>query len=97
MKLSSSASEQEEDDGDEGEEVEPGKMRVSEIKAELDLRGISYNDCFDKDSLEQKLVEARKSGKADPELLEKFNKQRVCISYIFLFFFFKTHAYCGIF
>ena len=43
----------------EAEEEEPGTMRVSEIKSELDLRGIDYSDCFDKESLAQKLVEAR--------------------------------------
>lgn len=65
------------DDDDEEEEVEPGKMRVSEIKAELDLRGISYADCFDKESLVLRLEEARATGKADPTILEKFNKQKL--------------------
>ena len=41
------------------EEEEPGTMRVKEIKAELDLRGVNYSDCFDKESLAQKLVQAR--------------------------------------
>ena len=41
------------------DEVEPGTMRVAEIKSELDLRGIDYSDCFDKESLAQKLVKAR--------------------------------------
>ena len=41
------------------EDEEPGKMRVAEIKSELDLRGITYSDCFDKESLAQKLVKAR--------------------------------------
>jgi len=62
---------------EEEEEVEPGKMRVSEIKAELDLRGISYADCFDKESLVLRLEEARATGKADPTILEKFNKQKL--------------------
>ena len=44
---------------DDDEDVEPGKMRVSEIKAELDLRGVSYADCFDKESMAQRLEEAR--------------------------------------
>jgi hypothetical protein len=65
------------DDDEEEEEVEPGKMRVSEIKAELDLRNISYKDCFDKESLVQRLQDARASGKADPSILEKFNKQKL--------------------
>ena len=67
-----------EDAEDEEEEiVEPGEMRVSEIKAELDLREVSYADCFDKESLVQKLREARETGKADPKILEKFNKQKL--------------------
>jgi hypothetical protein len=32
----------------EEEEVLPGKMKVSEIKAELDLRGVSYAGIFDR-------------------------------------------------
>lgn len=65
------------DDDEEDDEVEPGKMRISEIKAELDLRGIKYADCFDKESLVERLQEARATGKADPEILERFNKQRL--------------------
>jgi len=65
------------DDADDEEEVEPGKMRVSEIKAELDLRGISWADCFDKEALVLRLEEARATGKADPSILEKFNKQKL--------------------
>jgi hypothetical protein len=65
------------DDVDDDEEsVEPGAMRISEIKAELDLRGISYADCFDKESLVQKLLDARAAGRADPSILRKFNQQR---------------------
>ena len=65
---------------EEEEEVEPGKMRVSEIKAELEMRGIPYADCFDKESLAVRLKEARLSGVANPELLDKFNKQRVSLN-----------------
>jgi len=60
----------------EAEDVEPGTMRVAEIKSELDLRGIEYIDCFDKESLAQKLVQARASGKADPSIIDQFNEQR---------------------
>ena len=62
------------DESDDDEDDEPGKMRVSEIKAELDLRKISYADCFDKESLVQRLTKARKEGAADPSILETFNK-----------------------
>lgn len=65
------------DSDEEEEEVEPGKMRVSEIKAELDMRGVAYTDCFDKESLEQRLLEARVTGTANPQLIDKFNRQRV--------------------
>jgi hypothetical protein len=64
-----------EDDDD--DDVEPGKMRVAEIKAELFLRNISYADCFDKESLVQRLRKARKEGVADPAILDKFNKQNL--------------------
>ena len=66
-----------EEDDDEEEEVEPGQMRVSEMKSELDLRGVDYSDCFDKESLTQRLIEARASGKANPEILDKFNKAKL--------------------
>ena len=62
---------------DDDEDVEPGKMRVSEIKAELDLRGVSYADCFDKESMAQRLEEARVTGKANPKIMETFNKQKL--------------------
>ena len=52
-------------------------MRVSEIKAELDLRGVSYADCFDKESMAQRLEEARVTGKANPKIMETFNKQKL--------------------
>eukprot|EP00980_Cylindrotheca_fusiformis_P031041 scaffold25738_cov127-Cylindrotheca_fusiformis.AAC.1 len=52
-------------------------MRLSEIKAELELRGIDYSDCFDKESMSARLQEARKGGIADPKILEKFNKQKL--------------------
>lgn len=64
------------DDDDEDEEpTPPGQMRVSEIKAELDLRGITYTDCFDKESLADRLIAARLTGQANPEILDKFNRQ----------------------
>ena len=72
----SSSSEPIVEDDDE-DETEPGKMRVSEIKAELDLREVAYKDCFDKESLIQRLQDARSTGKANPKILEKFNKQKL--------------------
>lgn len=65
------------DDDEDEEEVEPGKMRVSEIKAELDMRRVPYDDCFDKDSLALRLESARSTGKADPSILTDFNKRKL--------------------
>lgn len=65
------------DDEGEDDHAPPGEMRVSEIKAELDLRKVSYNDCFDKDALVERLMEARATGKANPEILDTFNKQNL--------------------
>lgn len=65
------------DEEDDEEEVEPGKMRVSEITAELRLRGVEFSDCFDKESLVARLTEARASGKANPDIIDSFNKQKV--------------------
>jgi hypothetical protein len=65
------------DEVDDDDDVEPGKMRVAEIKAELYLRNVSYADCFDKESLAQRLRNARKEGVADPSILDKFNKQNL--------------------
>ena len=64
-------------DDDEEDLVAPNNMRVSEIKAELNLRGIDYTDCFDKESLAARLDEARATGEADPKIIEKFNKQKI--------------------
>jgi hypothetical protein len=64
-------------DDEDDDEVEPGKMRVSEIKSELELRGVDYSDCFDKESLIQKLNDARATGKADPSILNEFNKRKL--------------------
>jgi hypothetical protein len=62
---------------DDDEIVEPGKMRVSEIKGELELRGIDFDDCFDKESRVKRLEDVRATGKADPSILEEFNKKKL--------------------
>ncbi|KAL3784066.1 hypothetical protein HJC23_013281 [Cyclotella cryptica] len=61
-----------------------GKMKLSEIKSELDLRGVSYKDCFDRESLEGRLHEARCSGKADPRIIDQFNERNAKTSETFL-------------
>ena len=62
---------------DDVEPALPGEMKISEIKSELDLRKVSYNDCFDRQSLEIRLNDARSSGKSDPSIIDKFNKQNL--------------------
>lgn len=53
------------------------KMRASEIKAELDMRGVGYAGIFEKDELVSKLIEARSLGKADPSLIDDFIKDNL--------------------
>ena len=62
---------------DDVEPALPGEMKISEIKGELDLRMVSYTDCFDRQSLEIRLNDARSSGKSDPSIIDKFNKQNL--------------------
>ena len=51
-------------------------MKVCEIKAELDLRGVTYAGVFERPELEALLLKARVEGKARPEMLDTFNQQR---------------------
>ena len=53
------------------------KMRVSEIKAELELRKISTEGLFEKEELARLLSESRRAGRADPSLLDEFNKKNL--------------------
>lgn len=55
----------------------PGQMKIAEIKSELDLRKVSYSDCFERESLESRLNEARASGKADPSIIDEFNRRNL--------------------
>jgi len=55
----------------------PGQMKISEIKSELDLRKVNFKDCFDRESLEKRLDEARATGKADPSIIDEFNKRNL--------------------
>jgi len=51
------------------------KMRVSELKAELDLRKIDCANMFEKNELARALANARSEGRADPSLIDDFNRQ----------------------
>ena len=62
---------------DDVEPALPGEMKISEIKGELDLRKVDYADCVDRQSLEIRLNDARSSGKSDPSIIDKFNKQNL--------------------
>eukprot|EP00322_Chrysochromulina_rotalis_P016557 CAMPEP_0115866806 /NCGR_PEP_ID=MMETSP0287-20121206/20442_1 /TAXON_ID=412157 /ORGANISM="Chrysochromulina rotalis, Strain UIO044" /LENGTH=206 /DNA_ID=CAMNT_0003321391 /DNA_START=18 /DNA_END=638 /DNA_ORIENTATION=- len=52
-------------------------MKVSEIKAELELRKISWEGLFEKEELAKLLAESRRGGRADPTLLDDFNRESV--------------------
>jgi len=65
------------DDGCDEDETEIGRMRIREIKAELEMRGVTFSDCFDRESLALRLRDARAKGKADPSILDRFNRQKV--------------------
>lgn len=59
------------------EAIAPNLMRVSEIKGELELRGVDYSKCIDKESLVETLEQARASGRANPDILQQFNKRKL--------------------
>ena len=52
----------------------PEDMKIGELTAELDLRGIDYSDCIEADELRAKLKDARLSGRAGKDVLDNFNK-----------------------
>lgn len=52
-------------------------MRAAEIKAELEVRGISFEGVMEKDELADMLARARAEGKASPDILETFNKENL--------------------
>ena len=52
-------------------------MRVAEIKAELEVRGVSCEGVVEKDELADLLARARVQGKASPDILDSFNKENL--------------------
>jgi hypothetical protein len=54
-------------------EMRENEMTLDEIKGELDIRGVDYEDCVSKGELVRRLVESRTLGKANPDILNKFN------------------------
>ncbi|CAB1121369.1 unnamed protein product [Ectocarpus sp. CCAP 1310/34] len=71
------AEEEDEDDKTDPDAEGVAKMRASEIKAELDMRGVGYTGIFEKDELVEKLIEARSLGRADPSIIDDFNKENL--------------------
>ena len=47
-------------------------MSVDELKAELEMRGVNYDDCISKTELVSRLIESRATGKANTEILDDF-------------------------
>lgn len=56
-----------------GEYARVAAMSVGDIKSELELRGVDFSGCFEKDDLIRRLVLARQQGEADPSIVDKFN------------------------
>ncbi len=52
-------------------------MTLDELKSELDVRSVNYDDCFSKNELVQRLKESRLTGKADPSIIDKFNNLEI--------------------
>lgn len=52
------------------EQDEPADMKLREIQAELKEKGISYSDCFDRESLSKRLLEARQGLIREPDKLQ---------------------------
>ena len=50
-------------------------MKIPEIKAELELRGVPFDGLFEKEEFAKRLAKSRSSGVADPTLMDKFNEQ----------------------
>lgn len=54
-------------------------MSIDEIKAELDMRGVDFQDCISKSELVQRLVETRVNGKANPDILKSIKEPEIDI------------------
>ena len=67
--------------GNENNQLSENLMSIDELKAELDLRGVDFTDCFSKSELVTRLIETRASGKANPDILDKFNSALKVASY----------------
>ena len=52
-------------------------MKAGEMKAELDMRGVSYVGCYDKTDLKELLLKSRAEGKADPAVIDEVSPLRM--------------------
>ena len=52
-------------------------MKAGEMKAELDMRGVSYVGCYDKTDLKELLHKSRAEGKADPAVIDEVSPLRM--------------------
>ena len=50
------------------------EMTLDELKAELDLRGVEYEDCVSKAELVERLAQSRTLGRANPEIIDRINQ-----------------------
>jgi hypothetical protein len=50
------------------------KMSIDELTSELELRKVNYDDCVSKKELAAKLTQSRLEGRADPSIIDNFNK-----------------------
>lgn len=48
-------------------------MSVDELKSELELRGVDYDDCISKNELVDRLIQSRADGRASKDILQQFN------------------------
>lgn len=49
-------------------------MTLDELKAELDLRGVEYEDCVSKGELVERLAQSRTLGRADPGIVDRISE-----------------------
>lgn len=54
------------------EGMSENNMTVDELKAELDLRKVNYDDCISKKELVSRLIQSRASGRASTDVFEQF-------------------------
>ena len=50
-------------------------MKAGEMKAELDMRGVSYVGCYDKTDLKELLLQSRAEGRADPAVIDEVSSE----------------------